>query len=82
MQALLETPSVVVSRFDHGGGPVPAGTAEEFCDHYCINFVDSGEFGLGIGKRFWRLRRGAAFAWHPGTVQSTSTSKACPRTPA
>jgi len=69
MQALLETPSVLVSRFDHGGGPVPAGTAEEVCDHYCINFVDSGEFGLGIGRRFWRLRRGAAFAWHPRTVQ-------------
>jgi len=69
LQTLLETPSVVVSRFDHGAGPVPAGTAEEACDHYCINFVDSGEFGLGVGKRFWRLGRGAAFAWHPDTVQ-------------
>src|SRR5438132_1079743 len=68
LQTLLETPSVVVSRFDHGAGPVPAGTAEEACDHYCINFVDSGEFGLGVGKRFWRLARGAGLPWRPGTV--------------
>jgi AraC-like DNA-binding protein len=69
LQTLLETPSVVISGFDHGAGTVPAGTEEEICDHYCINFVESGEFGLGVGKRFWRLGRGAAFAWHPGTVQ-------------
>jgi AraC family transcriptional regulator len=69
MPALLESPGVVVSRFDHGSGPVLRGPEEEVCDHYCINFVDSGEFGLGVGNRFWRLCRGNAFAWHPGTVQ-------------
>jgi AraC-like DNA-binding protein len=68
VRTILETPSLVVSRFDHGADPVPAGAVEEVCDHYCINFVDSGEFGLRFGKRLWRLRRGAAFGWHPGTV--------------
>jgi AraC family transcriptional regulator len=67
-QTLLETPSAVVARFDHGTGPVLAGVEEDVCDHYCINFVDSGEFGLGVGNRLWRLGRGGAFAWHPGAV--------------
>jgi AraC-like DNA-binding protein len=71
MQAstLLETSAVIVSRVDHGEPPVPAAVEEEVCDHYCINFVDAGEFALGVGQRRWRLRRGDAFAWHPGTVQ-------------
>jgi AraC-like DNA-binding protein len=69
VQTLLDGPGVVVSRFDHGEGPVPAGAEEEVCEHCCINFVDSGEFGLGAGRSFWRLRRGAAFASVPGAVR-------------
>src|SRR5439155_24411719 len=66
---LRETPTGVVARVDRGAGPLPAGVAEEVCDRLCVNFVDSGVFGLAAGRRFWRLRRGDAVAWHPEAVQ-------------
>jgi AraC-like DNA-binding protein len=64
-RALLETPSVIVALSDHGGEAVPPGLEEEICDHYCVNFVESGEFGLAVERRRWRLGHGDAFAWHP-----------------
>ena len=70
LQTVLETAGMVVSRFDHGPGPAPVDAEEEVCDHYSISFVDSGEFGLGVRNRFWRLGRGAAFASHPGAVHT------------
>jgi len=69
-RALLETPSVIVALSDHGGEAVPAGLEEEICDHYCVNFVESGEFGLAVGRGRWRLGRGDAFAWHPFARQA------------
>ena len=62
---LFATPVVAVSTSDHGSEVPPVAPEEELCDHYCVNFVESGEFGLGVGRRFWRLKRGDAFAWHP-----------------
>jgi AraC-like DNA-binding protein len=69
---LFATSAVVVSRSDHGGKVPPVAAEEELCDHYCVNFVESGEFGLGVGRRFWRMRPGDAFAWHPSTVHRYS----------
>jgi AraC-like DNA-binding protein len=62
---VFATAMVGVSTSDHGGEVPPVGAQEELCDHYCVNFVESGEFGLGVERRFWRLKRGDAFAWHP-----------------
>jgi AraC-like DNA-binding protein len=67
---LFETPALVISRFEHGADPIPLRAEEERCDHYCVNFVESGEFGLSAGRRFWHLRRGNAFVWHPEVVHS------------
>src|SRR5205085_11893458 len=44
---LLETPSVAVLCVDHDAPA--AAIEEEVCDHYCVNFVEAGEFGLGAG---------------------------------
>jgi len=69
---VFATPALVVSRSDHGAEIPPAAAEEEVCDHYCVNFVECGEFGLGVERRSWRLRAGDAFAWHPFTVHRYS----------
>jgi AraC family transcriptional regulator len=69
---VFATPALAVSISDHGGELPPVAAEEERCDHYCVNFVESGEFGLGVGRRFWRMRPGDAFAWHPSAVHRYS----------
>lgn len=72
VREVLATPELVVSTSDHGAGHPPLAPVEEACDHYSVNFVESGEFGLAVEERFWRLRAGHAFAWHPKTVHRYS----------
>jgi AraC-like DNA-binding protein len=67
-RTLVSTDAVIVSRVHHGEEPVCKTAEEEVCDHYCVNFVESGEFGLAVGDRQWRLRRTDAFTWHPQVV--------------
>jgi hypothetical protein len=69
---VFATPALAVSISDHGGEVPPVAAEEERCDHYCVNFVESGEFGLGVARRFWRMKPGDAFAWHPSAIHRYS----------
>ena len=72
VDCLLHAPDVSVFRVDHAAEHVPAATEEEPCDHFGVNFVIAGEFGLGIEKRRWRLRGGDVFVSHPSAVHTYS----------
>src|SRR5512132_1445242 len=62
-ERLITNSSVVVRRVEHDEEYVPHSVQEEICDHFAINFVDAGEFELGVDGR---LGAGDAFICRPG----------------
>jgi len=62
-ERLITHPSVTVRRVEHDEEYVPHSIVEEVCDHFAINFVDSGEFELGSDKK---LHAGDVFVCRPG----------------
>lgn len=63
-ERLIANRNIVVCRVEHDEEYVPHSVEEEVCDHFAINFVESGEFELASEKK---LQAGDAFVCQPGT---------------
>lgn len=63
---LLETPEIVIGRFDHPCDDSHHDPAEELATEFSINRVERGSFDIQIGRHRWNLGPGHVFLCHPG----------------
>lgn len=65
---LLETPLVVLGRFDHPAGQPHRDPEQEAAPGYSLNFVEQGEFELRVGRERWQVAAGRVFFTRPQLV--------------
>jgi AraC-like DNA-binding protein len=78
VSALLHTPDIWVSRFDHPADRHHEDPPEERIDEYSISFVETDHFSLTIDGITMRLGPGMVFRTHPGLVFRARHDERCP----
>ncbi len=63
---LVETPSVVLTRFDHPAGVSHSDPRQEMADHHGVNFVEAGAFSIVADRMRYRLEPESVFVTTPG----------------